>query len=167
MVLILKFAGQFWRTNWFWFTLIHNSFGFLFILICDSIWFYSFWFDLILIRRESRITRESWFTCKSKIKSNQKSKVYEFTHCRIIGWFDFESKANQSESRIKLVRTLSLTVYFSELSKFWKFHRFCKIETFQMGPQRAVLRGWSGNLEIASWPICYLIRVPTCQELNF
>ena len=54
------------RLDLFWFTSIHNSFGFLFILIRDSIWFYSFWFGLILIRRESRFTRESWFTCKSK-----------------------------------------------------------------------------------------------------
>ena len=67
----------------FWFILFQNSFGFLFILICDSIWFYS------------------------KIKSNQKSKVGEswFALCRIIDWFDFESKVNQSESRIKLPGT--------------------------------------------------------------
>ena len=58
---------------------------------------------------------------ESKIKSNQKSnwiknqidqksKVDEswFTNLRIIGYFDFESKANQSESRIKLVRALIL-----------------------------------------------------------
>ena len=78
------------------------------ILIRYSIRFYSFWFDLILIRRETRFTRESWLICESKIKSNQKSKVGKswFTHSRIIGWFDFESKANQSESRIKLVRAL-------------------------------------------------------------
>ena len=74
--------------------------GYLFILICDSIWFYSYWFGFILIRRQSRFTRGSWFISESKIKSNQKSKVGEswFTHCRIIGWFDFESKwiANQA-----------------------------------------------------------------------
>ena len=53
----------------------------LYILISDSILFYSFWFGFILFRRESRFTRES------KIKSNQKSKVGEswFTHFRIMG----------------------------------------------------------------------------------
>ena len=73
-------------------------FVFVFISICDSISFYSFWFDLILIRRESRFTRESWFVFESKIKSNQKSKVGEswFTDCRVIVWFDFVSKANKS-----------------------------------------------------------------------
>ena len=38
--------------------------------LCFPNWFnliYSFWFGLILIRRDS------WFTCESKIKSNQKS----------------------------------------------------------------------------------------------
>ena len=50
----------------YWFDLIHNSFWFLFILICDSNLFYLFWFGSILIRRESRFTRESWFTCESK-----------------------------------------------------------------------------------------------------
>ena len=81
--------------------LIHFDSQFISIFICDSIWFYSFWFGLILIRRES------------KIKSDQKSKVGEawFTNCRIIGCFDFESKANQSESRIKLVRALVFTGY--------------------------------------------------------
>ena len=65
----------------------------------------SFWFGLILILHESRFNRESWFTCESK------SKVGEswFTYCRIIGCFDFESKANQSESRIKLVLALVFT----------------------------------------------------------
>ena len=43
-------------------------FWFWFISICDSIWFYSFWFGLILIRRESRFTRESGFSSESKIK---------------------------------------------------------------------------------------------------
>ena len=73
----------------------------------------SFWFGLTLIRRKSRFTRESKFTCESKIKSNQKSLIGEswFTHCRIIGWFDFESKVNQSESGIKLVRALPRTVF--------------------------------------------------------
>ena len=44
-----------------------------------------------------------------KIETIQKSKVGEswFTHLRIIGWFHFEQKANQSESRIKLVRALA------------------------------------------------------------
>ena len=67
-----------------------------------------------MIRRKSRFTRESWFTCNSKIKSNQKSKVGEswFTHLRIIFWFDFESKANQSELRIKLIRALPEKAYF-------------------------------------------------------
>ena len=59
------------RNDLFWLTLIHNSFGFLFILINDSIWFYSFWFALILIRCESRFTRES----KSNRIKNQR-KVY-------------------------------------------------------------------------------------------
>ena len=56
---------------------------------------------MILIRRESII------------KSDQKSKVGEawFTNCRIIGCFDFESKAKLSESRIKLVRALVFTGY--------------------------------------------------------
>ena len=69
----------------------------------------SFWFGLILICCESRFTHESWFICESKLKLNQKSKVGEWwiTLCRIIGWFDFESKANESESRIKLVRALA------------------------------------------------------------
>ena len=46
-----------------------------------------------------------------KIKSNKKSKIGEswFTHLRIINRFDFESKANQSESRIKLRRALTWT----------------------------------------------------------
>ena len=50
------------------------------------------------------------FHLRIKIKSNQKSKVGEsiFTHFRIIGWFDFESKANQTVSRIELVRALTL-----------------------------------------------------------
>ena len=41
-----------------------------------------------------------------KIKSNEKSQEGEswFTHLRIIGWFNFESKANQTESRINLAR---------------------------------------------------------------
>ena len=99
----------------FWFSLIHDSFEFLIILICDSIRFYSFSFGLVKIRRESRFKRESWFTCESKIKSNHKSNVGEswFTHLRIIGWFDCESKANQSETRIKLVRALvSSSIFF-------------------------------------------------------
>ena len=66
------------RIDSFWFTLIllidsiyftilldFYSFWFVFILICDSIWFYSCWFGLILIRYESRFTRESWFTFQS------------------------------------------------------------------------------------------------------
>ena len=85
----------------FWFTWT-NNFLFWFILICDSIWFYSLWFGLILILHESRFTRESWFTYESKIKSNQKSKVGEswFTHFRMIGWFDFQKriKANRESS---------------------------------------------------------------------
>ena len=68
-IALIHFA---WLWFWFWFTLIHNSFGFLFTSICDSIWFYSFWFGLILIRRESWFCHKFWFTCESKIKSNQK-----------------------------------------------------------------------------------------------
>ena len=96
-----KSREKYWNDSiwfWFWFTLIHNSLDIY--SFCDSIWFYSYWFGFILIRRQSRFTRGSWFISESKIKSNQKSKVGEswFTHCRIIGWFDFESKwiANQA-----------------------------------------------------------------------
>ena len=89
---------------WYWFILIHNSFWFLFILICDSNRFYSFWFVLIFPRIMIHL--------RIKIKTNQKSNVGEsrFTHLRIIGWFDFESKANQSESRIMLVRALGVSL---------------------------------------------------------
>ena len=54
------------------------------------------------------LIRESWFTCESKIELNHKSKVGEsrFTHLLMIGWFYFELKANQSESKITLVRAL-------------------------------------------------------------
>ena len=79
-----------------WFILIHFDFD-----------FYSFWFaiEIDFIHFDS-----VWFMIHLRIiiKSNLKSKIGEswFTHLRIIFWFDFESKANQSESRIKLVRPL-------------------------------------------------------------
>ena len=95
----------------FWFTfkanIIHFYSQFIFIFIHFDLrfkWFYSFWFGLILIRRESRFTRESWFTCESKSNRIKKSKVGEswFTHLRIIIWFDFKSEskwiANQGGS---------------------------------------------------------------------
>ena len=93
----------------FWFTFGANdrndSFWFLFIWFAiqiDSIHFDSFYFN------SSRITIHP----RIKSRSNQKSQEVEswFTHLRIIGWFDFESKANHSESRIKLVRALVLTI---------------------------------------------------------
>ena len=73
----------------------------------NSLWFeiyldfYSFWFAI----QFDFINFDSvrfWYV------ANQKLKVGEawFTHCRIIGCFDFEYKANQSESRIKLVWAL-------------------------------------------------------------
>ena len=87
---------------WFWFIVIFIHFDLrfkviLFILI-------RFDFDSSRITTHPRIM----IHLRIKIKSNQKSKVGEswFTHLRIIGWFDFESKANQSESRIKLVWAL-------------------------------------------------------------
>ena len=68
-------------------------------------------FDLfVLIRCESRFTRESWFTRKSK--SNRIKNINSANHnsfFRWFDWFDFESKADQSESRSKLVRALSET----------------------------------------------------------
>ena len=59
-----------------------------FILIRDSISFDLFWFSLILIRRELR------FTCESKIKSNQQSKVNHSlpNHCLIR--FRIKSESN-------------------------------------------------------------------------
>ena len=51
--------------------LIHFDTQFIgnFYSVWLAIQFYSFWFGLILIRRESRFTRESWFLCETKIKS--------------------------------------------------------------------------------------------------
>ena len=99
----------------------------------DSFWFANFWFaevnqksqkdfdsrfNLILftlLRSDfdsSRIMIHSWILVHLliKIKSNQKLKVGGswFNHLRVIGLFDFESKPNQSESRIKLVQALLL-----------------------------------------------------------
>ena len=87
-----------------------------FIIDSDSFWF-TFeanelqWFILNHFDFDStRITIQPriMIHLRIKIKSNQKSKVGEmwFTHLRIIGWFDFEWKANHSESQIKLVRAL-------------------------------------------------------------
>ena len=71
-VLFLIHVGE-WFYSWFWFILIpFDSFDSKVILICDSEWFYSFWFGLIFIRRESRFTRESWFTCESNRIKNQR-----------------------------------------------------------------------------------------------
>ena len=122
-----KSEKRFWFARWIeiFFFLICNSIWqiilFLILIYFDSqlIWIFIH-FDLrfnfilfILIRfdfdrRESRFKPESWFTCESKFKSNQKSKVGEswFTYCRIIGWFDIKLNANQSESRIKLLWAL-------------------------------------------------------------
>ena len=83
---------------WFWFISIHNSFWFLYILICDSILFYPFWFGLILIRRESRFTRESWFICETKIKG-KRIVIHSFANHELIRFrYKSESKwiANQA-----------------------------------------------------------------------
>ena len=104
-----------WFARWikiffFWFLIdVDESFYFRFPIHFD---FYSFWFaiqvDLIHFN-----SVWFWFVANhdsptNKIKSNQKSKVGEswLTHFRVIIWFDFESKANQTKSRIKLVRAL-------------------------------------------------------------
>ena len=75
---------------YFWFTYKAN----------ESHWFILIWFDF----DSSRIM----IHLRIKNQTESKSKVGEswFAHCRIIGWFNFESKANKSESWIKLVRAL-------------------------------------------------------------
>ena len=104
--------------NLFFLFLILIDFDFKFIwniiyvdLRFNLISFILIWFDF----DSSRITIHPRIMTilRIKIKSNQKSKVGEswFTHFRIIGWFDFESKANQSESRIKLIRALMCIIY--------------------------------------------------------
>ena len=99
---------EFWIKIFFLFTWANH-----FIFVSDSLWFAiqidfihfdSAWFDSSLITLHPRIM----IHVRIKIKSNQKSKVGEswLTHLRIMGWFDFGSKANQSESQIKLVWAL-------------------------------------------------------------
>ena len=82
---------------------------------------------MILIRRESRFNRKSWFTCESKIKSNQKLQVGEswLTHFRIMGWFDFLSKGKQNESQIKLFRALLWKLQLASLKTH--LNRYLKI----------------------------------------
>ena len=90
-------------------------------------------FILILIRSDfysPRITihLRIMIHLRIKIKSKKKSKVVEswFTHLRIIGWFDFASKANQSESRIKLVWALPLELVFL---KFKTLESWCQTQS--------------------------------------
>ena len=88
---VIHFGESFYFWFWFifeaseshWFISINNSFGFLFILIRLD-------FDSSRIMIHLRI----------KVKSNLKSKVAGswFIHLRMIGWFDFESKANHESS---------------------------------------------------------------------
>ena len=55
-----------------------DSFWFSFIFYFDLIQFYSFWFGLLLIRREPRFTCESWLTCEFKsnrIKNRSRIKI--------------------------------------------------------------------------------------------
>ena len=79
-----------------WFTIHLDLYSFWFLIQFDVIHFDSVWF---------------WFAANHdspanhNLPTNQKSKVGE--SCRIIAWFDFGSKANQSESRIKLIRALA------------------------------------------------------------
>ena len=82
----------------FRFTILFDFYYNIYILICDSIWFYSFWFGLILIRRESRFTRESWFICESKIKGKW-IMIHSFANHELIRFrYKSESKwiANQA-----------------------------------------------------------------------
>ena len=91
---------------------------------------FDFRFNLTLIRFDfdsSQITIHSRIMSHMRIKNQieKKSKVGEswFTHLRIIGCFDFESKANHIESRIKLVRALPFTKLGLDErdDKQWKF----------------------------------------------
>ena len=61
-----------------------DFYSFWFAIQLDFIHFHSVWF---------------WFVANHDSPANQKSKVGEslFTHCRIIGWFHFESKAKLSK----------------------------------------------------------------------
>ena len=58
---VIQFDSDF---DSFWFTIHFDSWFNLILFILNQ----NFWYGLILFRRESRFTRESWFTCESKIQ---------------------------------------------------------------------------------------------------
>ena len=91
---------------YFWFTLAnHFIFDSQFILITIH---FDLRFELILfiLIRFNFDSTPIMIHLRIKIKSNKKSQEGEswFTYLWIIAWFDFESKANQSESRFQLIR---------------------------------------------------------------
>ena len=108
-----KSQKRFWFARWmkiFFFDSRGRIILFLFLIDFDSRFKLIVFILIRLDFNSSQITPHPriMIHLRIKIKSNQKSKVGEswLTHLRIIGWFDFGSKANQSESRIKLVRAL-------------------------------------------------------------
>ena len=104
-------------TKNFWFARCIKIF-FLFLINVGEPFHFWFWFILIRFDFDSSLIT---IHPRIKIKTNQKSKVGEswFTHLQIIGRFNFESKSNQSESRITLVRPLT------ELINLTIFERLC------------------------------------------
>ena len=117
----VKNKKRFWLARWikicFWFVIHFREsfyFWFWFILIhFDSqfIWLFSFWFAIHFAFDSLRITNHPRLMINLRIKNQVESKIkgrWIVIHSLLnLGWFDFESKANQSESRIKLVRALT------------------------------------------------------------